>query len=199
MMAYSDTAYVTFRPAVGEDRPDVFQRIEADHQRLRDLLDQLRHGRGRHSDPAHLFDQLCDAVEAYGAAAEQSLYAELLARAGQEDQWPARQAVAVHDMAELMLFELSFMEIDSADWHAGLDQLAGYLEDHFRLESGEVFLLAKSLLDRDEAVRLGSTYAQARLKWIDCFGRAAAASEPAFVTRPGFPDNGDRRSGGFHH
>ena len=205
MMAYSDAAFSTVRAAFGSGRrPDVFDRIAADHKRLRFLMDQLRQTGDAGPDRRRLFDLLSDALEAYGAAAEQSLYAGILARADEESAWPARHAVGVHDMAELLLFELSHMEMDGEDWQTGIGQLADYLEDHFRLEANEIFRLAKTLLGGQEAARLGDTYAKVRLKWIDCFGREPAACQPGAVTQSPFHDGvgpsvGLQRLSAHHH
>ncbi len=196
MMAHSDTAFATVRAAFGSGRqPDVFDRIAADHKRLRFLMDQLRQCRDAGPDRRRLFDLLSDALEAYGTAAEQSLYAGILARANEESAWPARHAVGVHDMAELLLFELSHMEMDGEDWQTGLSQLADYLEDHFRLEANEIFPLAKTLLGGEDAARLGDTYAQVRLQWIDSFGRAPAACQPGAVKQSPFHDGAGPRAG----
>lgn len=182
MMTCSDAAFSTVRAAFGVGHhPDVFDRMAADHKRLRFLMDQLCQSRDAGPDRRRLFDLLSDALEAYGAAAEQSLYAGILARAEEETAWPARHAVGVHDMVELLLFELSHMEIDGEDWRAGIGQLADYLEDHFRLEAEEIFPLARTLLDGEAAARLGKTYEQVRLKWIDSFGREPAVSQPKSV------------------
>lgn len=182
MMTSSEAAIPTVRAAFGSGRhADVFDRMAADHKRLRFLMDQLRQSRDAGPDRHRLFDLFCDAVEAYAAAAEQSLYAAILARADDETAWPARHAVAVHDMAELLLFELSHMEMGGEDWRAGIGQLADCLEDHFRLEAEEILPLAKTLLDGEAAARLGKTYEQVRLNWIDSFGREPAVAQPAQV------------------
>jgi hypothetical protein len=161
--------------------PDVFDRMEADHKRLRFLLDRLRQSRDAAPQRPRLFDLFCDALESYGAASEQSLYAEMLARADTDNKWPARHAVAVHDMSEFLTFELSGMEMTGEDWRAGIRQLSEYLEDHFRVEASEVFPLARTLLDREEAARLGEKYAQEKRDWIARFARVPATSQPAPV------------------
>ena len=161
----------------GKSCPDIFDRMKASHGQLRFLMARLRQSRDGAPEGRRLFDMLCDAVEAYGAASEQSLYAELLAYAEQENKWPARHAVGVHDMSQLLLFELSSMEMAGDAWRAGIGQLAKYLEDHFRAEAGEIFRLAKTLLHSEQAARLGDRYEQARLRWIECFGRVPATSQ----------------------
>lgn len=165
----------------GARRPDIFDRMEADHKRLRFLLERLHRSADAAPARPRLFDLLCDALEGYGAASEQSLYAEVLARAEADHKWPARHAVAVHDMSELLTFELSGMEMGGEDWRAGLRQLSDYLEDHFRVAAEEIFPLVRTLIDRETAIRLGESYAQEKHHWSDRFARVPAASQAMSV------------------
>lgn len=181
-MASFDVPQVTVRSkAGGESRPDIFDRMKADHERLRFLMTRLRQSLDSARDRRRLFDMLCDAVEAHGAAAEQSLYAELLARA--EDQQPARRAVDVHDEAARLIGELSDMEMAGEAWQAGIGRLAEHLENHFRVEERETFPLAKTLLHGEQAARLGDKYERARRQWIEVFGRLPAAPQSLPVER----------------
>jgi len=176
-MASSNAAQVKVRStAGGESRPDIFDRMEAGRERLCFLIAQLRQSQDGAPDRRRLFDMLCDAVEAHNVAAEQSLYAELLART--EDQQPARRAVEVHDEAALLIGELSDMEMAGEAWQAGVGRLADHLEDHFRVEERETFPFAKTLLDGEEAARLGDKYERTRRQWIEVFGRLPAAPQP---------------------
>jgi hypothetical protein len=193
-MASSDAAQFKVRStAGGESRPGIFDRMEAGREWLRFLIAQLRQSRDSAPDRRRLFDMLCDAVEAHGAAAEQSLYAEFLARAEEENKWPARYAVGVHDMSELLIFELSNLDMAGEAWQADFGQLAEYLEDHFRVEAGEIFQLAKTLCDDEQAVRLGDKYERTRRQWIEVFGRLPAAPQPLPAERshPVDPAGGD--------
>jgi hypothetical protein len=191
-MASSNAAQVKVRStAGGESRPDIFDRMEAGRERLRFLTTQLRQSRDGAPDRRRLFDMLCDAVEAHNVAAEQSLYAELLART--EDQQPARRAVDAHDAAALLIGELSDMEMVGDAWQAGVGRLAEHLEDHFRAEECETLPLAKTLLDGEQVARLGDKYERTRRQWIEVFGRLPAAPQPLPVERshPVEPAGGD--------
>jgi hypothetical protein len=175
-MAASNVAVFQVRSVAGGGRrPDIFEHLTACHERLRLLIARLREGADSAPDRHRLFEMLCDAVEAHGAAAEQSLYAELLARAEEENKWPARYAVGVHDMSQLLMLELSDLDMAGEAWRAGFDQLAAYLEDHFRVEAGEISQLARTLCDDEQAARLGDTYERAARQWIATFGRVPAA------------------------
>lgn len=175
-MAASNVAFFQVgSTAVGGRRPDIFEHLTACHERLRLLIVRLREGGDSVPDRHRLFDTLCDAVEAHGAATEQSLYAEFLARAEKENQWPARYAVGVHDMSQLLMLELSDLEMAGDVWQADFAQLAGYLEDYFGVEAGEISRLAKTLCDDEQAARLGDKYEQATRQWIETFGRVPEA------------------------
>jgi hypothetical protein len=191
-MASSNAAQVKVRStAGGESRPDIFDRMEAGRERLRFLIAQLRQSQDGAPNRRRLFDMLCDAVEAHNVAAEQSLYAELLART--EDQQPARRAVEVHDEAALLIGELSDMEMAGEAWQAGVGRLADHLEGHFRAEERETLPLAKTLLDGEQAARLGDKYERIRLQWIEVFGRLPATPQPLPAERshPVEPAGGD--------
>jgi len=185
-MIASNAAFFEAWPITGgARRPDIFDYLEAGHDRVRFLIARLRQGRGGAPDRRRLFDMLCDALGAYAAAAEQTFYAELLTRAEEEeDKWPARYAVGVHDMAELLVFELSDLEMTDEAWQTDIGRLAAYLEDHFEMEAGDIFRLAKSLFGDDKAVRLGDSYAQAWNQWTDAFGRMPDAPLPFPAERP---------------
>jgi Hemerythrin HHE cation binding domain len=184
-MVASNIAFFEARStAGGGHRPDIFDHLRAGHDRVRSLIAQLRRGRDSAADRQRLLDMLCDAVEAYGAASEQSLYAGFLASAEEEDKWPARYAVGVHDMSELMLFELSNLDVSGEAWQAEIGQLAEYLEDHFRLEADEIFPLAMTLFGGEQAARLGDKYEQARRHWVEVFGRVPDAPQPLPAKRP---------------
>jgi hypothetical protein len=147
--------------------------MRADRERLRVLTTRLLQSRDSAPDRRRLFDLLCDAVEAHGAAAEQSLYAELLARG--EDQRLARRAVDAHDEAVRLIGELSDTELAGEAWRAGVGRLAEHLEHHFSVEDGETFARATTLLAGAQAARLGDKYERAGRQWIEAFGRLPAA------------------------
>ena len=161
--------------AVGGRRMDIFEHLEASHQRLRLLIARVGQGGNSALELPRLFDTLYDAVEAHGAAAEQSLYAEFLARAEDENQWPARYAVGVHDLSELLLLELSDLDMTCEAWQADFARLAEYLEDYFAVEAGDVFRLARALCDDEQAARLGDKYERATRQWVETFGRVPEA------------------------
>lgn len=181
-MASSNAAHVKVRSVVrGDGRPDVFDVMKADHERLRHLLAGLRESRDAGLDRRRQFDLLCDAVEAHGAAAEQSLYAVLLARA--EDQRLARCAVDAHDEAVRLIDELSDLEMAGEAWQAGLGRLTQHLESQFRIENSETFPLARVLLGADEAARLADSYERATHQWVEAFGRLPAEFQPLPMAR----------------
>lgn len=178
-MAASNVAVFQVRSTAGDKRrPDIFEHLKACHERLRLMIARLRQGGDSAPDRHRLFEMLCDALEAHGAAAEQSLYAEFLARAEEENKWPARYAVGVHDMSQFLMLELSDLDMAGEAWRADFGQLAEYLEEHFRVEAGDIFRLAKTLCDDEQAVRLGDEYERAARQWIETFGRVPAAPQP---------------------
>ena len=191
MVSWDVAQFKVRSTAGGESCLDIFDRMEAGRERLRFLIAQLRQSRGSAPDRRRLFDMLCDAVEAHNVAAEQSLYAELLART--EDQQPGRRAVEVHDEAALLIGGLSDMEMAGEAWQAGIGRLAEHLEDHFRAEERETFPLAKTLLDSEQATRLGDKYERTTRQWIEVFGRLPAVPQPlpAAGSHPAEPAGGD--------
>ena len=180
-MGSSDAAVLAFRStAKHTGRPDIFDRMKAEHDRLRFLAGALRlteDGAPMQSMRRLLIDRLSDALEAHSSAAEQCFYAELLARSG--DERPARRAVEAHNEAAMLVDELSEMETTDAAWQTAVDRLTGLLKAQFTQEAEETFPLAKTLLDSARAVRLGDRYDDARRGWIEAFGRQPVASMPA--------------------
>ncbi|WP_299625501.1 hemerythrin domain-containing protein [Pelagibius sp.] len=146
--------------------------MTAEHDRLRFLAAALRltqDGAPMQSMRPLLIDRLSDALEAHSSAAEQCFYAELLARTGNEQ--PARRAVEAHGEAALLVDELADMETTDAAWQTAVERLTGLFKAQFTQEAEEVIPLAKTLLDRERALRLGERYDDARRGWIEAFGR----------------------------
>lgn len=173
-MGSSDAAVLAFRPAAAEHtrRPDIFDRMTAEHARLRFLAGALRlteDGAPMQSMRALLIDRLSDALEAHSSAAEQCFYAEFLARSG--DGRPVRRAVEAHGEAAMLVDELSKMETTGAAWQTAVERLTALLKAQFTREEDEVIPLAKTLLDRERAIRLGERYDDARRGWTEAFGR----------------------------
>lgn len=183
-MGSLDVAQLKVRSTAGDaGRQDILDRMKTTRERLRFLASRLLQDRDSVREQRRLFDMLCDAVESHSAAAEQSLYAGLLAQA--DGQRLARRAVEAHDEAGRLIGELSDMAVAGEAWRAGVARLAGHLERYFSVEEGETFTRARTLLAGTEAARLGDKYERARRQWIETFGRLPAAHlHPADLVGP---------------
>jgi hypothetical protein len=118
-------------------QPKVLERIKSDHDRHRELLDQIADTQGDSEDRRTLFTELTKELKGHAAAEEQSVYAEMLSDPEVNDE--TRHSVAEHHEIEEMLNDLAATEMSSSGWLQKFKQLDDRYRHHIDEEEEEHF------------------------------------------------------------
>lgn len=118
-------------------QPRVLERIKADHDRHRELLDKIADTQGDSEDRRTLFTELTKELKGHAAAEEQSVYAEMLSDPEVNDE--TRHSVAEHHEIEEMLNDLAATEMSSSGWLQKFKQLDDRYRHHIDEEEEEHF------------------------------------------------------------
>ncbi len=135
---------------------NVYERLENDHRRQRELARKLVETSGDSPERRELFAAFREEVEAHADAEEQTFYAALIAHP--DGQEKARHSVSEHEEAADLLEELAELEMSSGGWLRKFEKLKDELEHHLDEEEDEVFPLARRLFDDAVAARLGAEF-----------------------------------------
>jgi hemerythrin-like domain-containing protein len=139
---------------------DIFERLQADHRKVRQLLEKIEDTSGASEERKVLFGQLAREVKSHAHAEERVFYAALLAESKTRDA--AAHAAKEHQEAEEILKELESKDMASSGWLQRFKTLAEELEHHIEEEEGEVFRPARKALSGDRARRMVSAFEKAR-------------------------------------
>lgn len=130
----------------------IFERLKADHDRHRDLLDRIEATKGDSPERAELFEAFRVEVTAHAAAEEMSLYATMLGRPDLRDE--AQHSVSEHKEVEDMLTELYEMDFGSTGWLARFRTMKDRYLHHIDEEEEEMFPEAEKGLSEERKKEL---------------------------------------------
>ena len=123
---------------------DIFERIRADHDKHRTLLDIIERTHGDSRGRQELFPKLADEVRAHAHAEERTLYAELLGERESRDD--AGHSVKQHHEVEAIIEELLEKDYSGTGWLARFRTLAEKLRQHMVQEEKEFLAVASRVL-----------------------------------------------------
>ena len=132
---------------------DIYDKLKADHDRQRDMLQRLGDGQG---DRRALFEELRLELQAHAAAEEESLYATMLAKPEVRDD--ARHSVAEHKEVDDILGEMMGLDPASAAWDETFAHLRHRYEHHIDEEEEEMFPAAAEVLSSHKEAELAGVY-----------------------------------------
>ena len=115
----------------------IFDRLKADHDRHRELLDRIDATHGDSDDRAILFEKFRVEVTAHAASEEMSLYATMLGKPDLRDE--AQHSVAEHKEIEDLLTELYEMDFGSTGWLTRFRTMKDRYLHHIEEEEEEMF------------------------------------------------------------
>ncbi|WP_338424452.1 hemerythrin domain-containing protein [Sphingopyxis kveilinensis] len=119
----------------------IFERLKADHDRHRDLLDKIDATHGDSNERRKLFEAFRVEVTAHAASEEMSLYATMLADPDLRDE--AQHSVAEHKEIEDFLTELYEMDFASSGWLTRFRTMKDRYLHHIDEEEEEMFPAAE--------------------------------------------------------
>lgn len=134
----------------------IFEELRADHDKQRELINQVLGTSGASEERDRLFLNLKKQLEDHALAEERYLYVPLMKF--DETQEKARHSVAEHHELDELIEALSNAEQDSPGWLSHAKNLAHKLLHHLEEEEKEVFPYAGKFLGDDEKSSLGSDY-----------------------------------------
>lgn len=151
----------------------IFDRLKADHDRHRSLLDQIDATHGDSPDREKLFEAFRVEVTAHAASEEMSLYATMLGRAELRDE--AQHSVTEHKEIDDLLTELFEMDFGSTGWLTRFRTMKHRYLHHIDEEEEEMFPEAEKGLSDAKKKELADIFAKEKPKEK----AKAAAEEPS--------------------
>lgn len=134
----------------------IFEELRADHDRQRELVDQLLATSGATDERDRLFLNLKKQLENHALAEERYFYVPLMQFDATQEK--ARHSVAEHHELDELIEAVSDTGQDSSAWLAHAKNLAHKLLHHLEEEEQEVFISAGKVLGENEKTSLGSDY-----------------------------------------
>lgn len=135
---------------------DIYDRIKQDHDRARDLMEQIEATTDRAAKKRQdLFDAFKLDLWTHNKVEEATFYTKLEQKGEQDESLEAKNE---HHMVNSMLEELDTMPKDNPEWGQKFHALAELLQHHMDEEEGEFFELAHKDLSDEEAEELGERF-----------------------------------------
>lgn len=151
----------------------IFARLKADHDRHRELLDQIDQTKGDSPEREKLFEAFRVEVTAHAASEEMSLYATMLGKPDLRDE--AQHSVAEHKEIDDMLTELYEMDFSSTGWLTRFRTMKDRYLHHIEEEEEEMFPEAEEGLSEAKKKELAAIFEKEKPKEK----AKAAAEEPS--------------------
>lgn len=151
----------------------IFARLKADHDRHRELLDQIDQTKGDSPEREKLFEAFRVEVTAHAASEEMSLYATMLGKPDLRDE--AQHSVAEHKEIDDMLTELYEMDFGSTGWLTRFRTMKDRYLHHIEEEEEEMFPEAEEGLSEAKKKELAAIFEKEKPKEK----AKAAAEEPS--------------------
>jgi hypothetical protein len=115
----------------------IFARLKEDHDKHRDLLDQIGKTHGDSAEREQLFTELTKELKGHAAAEEQALYSTMLRKPETTDE--TRHSVAEHHEIDEMLNDLAATEMSSGGWLVKFRSFDDRYRHHIEEEEEEHF------------------------------------------------------------
>lgn len=145
---------VTQRLPWTEDENDPIVLLESDHRRFEQLLKQGEETTERAvKRRTEVLQTLTAALNVHEALEERLLYPAL--EPHDEIRGTILEGYQEHHVADLILRELRTLAKGNEKWSAKFKVLKENIEHHIEEEEGQMFRMARSLLDRDQRTDLG--------------------------------------------
>lgn len=131
---------------------DIYERLIEDHDRHRELIDQILETSGDSDDRRSLFEQFKVDASAHANAEEETLYVTIMANT--DTRVDAQHSVKEHADLGMLFVELDEIEMSSSAWLAKFKTLAHDYIHHIDEEEEEKFPKAQEVIDEAKAVAL---------------------------------------------
>ena len=141
---------------------DAIDLLKQDHEKVRDLLDDLEKAAMKEDgDVESLLDEIEAELRIHTTIEEEIFYPAFREAASKKDDTKLYyEAVEEHHVVDMVLPEIEKGEAGSPEFAAKAKVLKDLVEHHAEEEEKEMFPRAKKLMDKDELVTLGEQLAQ---------------------------------------
>ncbi len=143
----------------------IYNRLEKDHDKQRDLIDQLKNTASDSNERENLWTMLKIELEAHASAEEQAFYSKLMKDPNGTDE--TRHAVEEHQEMHEMISELDIMDKSEALWMKKFEKLAHKVVHHVDEEEAEFFPKAKKLFKGSEETEMLQEFNDRKPKEIE--------------------------------
>lgn len=143
----------------------IFEDLKRDHERHRELLDQLADTKNESDDRRELFDELRKELQAHAAAEEESLYATMLGCPDLRDE--ARHSVSEHKEIDDKLGELLEIDMGSGRWLDSFKTLQHRYLHHIDEEEEEMFPSASEALSAATEERMADVFEERKPRELE--------------------------------
>ncbi len=127
----------------------LFEMLKKDHDNVKELFEQIQEdGEMEMEDREDLFSKIEQELEIHMEGEERFFYPAL--KESDEAQEKALEAYEEHHVAKTVLEEASDMDKDDERWEAKIKVLNELIDHHIQEEEGEVFRIAKKVLDKQQ-------------------------------------------------
>lgn len=131
---------------------DIFERLIEDHNRHRELIDQIKETSGDSEERHTLFEKFKIDASAHANTEEETLYVTIMANT--DTRVDAQHSVKEHADLGMLFVELDDMDMSSSGWLTKFKTLAEEYIHHIDEEEEEKFPKAKEVIDDAKAVEL---------------------------------------------
>jgi hemerythrin superfamily protein len=134
----------------------IYRDLKADHDRQRDMLEELGKLSGDTKKRQALFEKFRLELESHAGAEEESLYAVMLGNPELRDD--ARHSVSEHKEVDDLIGEMMQLDFASDEWEEKFYHMRRRYEHHITEEEEEMFPAAAKQLDTATEDRLAKVY-----------------------------------------
>lgn len=136
---------------------DIYKALKQDHDEVKSMLEKLSDTTERaEKTRQQTFERLKLELIAHSRAEEEVFYAAL--REHDDIRDDVLEGEQEHHMVDVLLEELSDLDVTDEQWTAKLTVLKEQIEHHVEEEEGELFKQAKKRLDDDQAESLAAEF-----------------------------------------
>ncbi len=134
----------------------VLGRLRQDHDKQRELLDQIAQTEGDSERRRELFTELTKELKSHAAAEEQAVYSEMLATPDVTEE--TRHSVAEHQEIDEMLNDLAATDMSSPGWLHKFKQFDHRYRHHINEEEDDHFPDFAEKIDDDQDERMTEVF-----------------------------------------
>jgi hemerythrin superfamily protein len=135
---------------------DIFDRLRADHDDHRAMLDRIEQTHGSSDEREELFRRMTKDIKGHAAAEEQALYSTMLRKPPTTDE--TRHSVAEHHELEEMMNDIAATDMSSSAWLQKFRDFAHRYRHHIDEEEDDHFPDFEKYLTEEDAQHMRSVF-----------------------------------------